>query len=644
MKSYTWLQSNGKTNYTNSDASWHFQTTATSGSRGSSGKRSRYQLLRVVLTVAIFAVPTASTVAQEDIQDRALAILEKSCAECHRRDGSTFSGVELNDNLDQLVQEGLVVAGDSESSRLIQVIENGEMPPPLSPPHITPPKGKDIALLRQWIDGLTSDTAERLQENHELARNTESSPSDRLVYTAEESLPSMSELMIRVESYLRTKPVERQRFLRFFLFRNIAQLAENRGGERDDALNTAHIALVKALNSLSWNSEPANIEVVPNTAGLMLSVDLESLQDRSGESWSEVKEWQTILKAYPYGYLLDEPAFQAIRDLTRSGMPVVRADWLITTALQPPLYHDLLQIPDDVKELETFLGLNVEKNILTGKVARSGFNHSKVSPHANRLIERHAIRDGYYWKSYDFLDTSDPENNKSNIIRFPLGPIFAGNPFTDLAFLHDGGEIIFSLPNGLQGYMLVNRDGKRIDAGPEELVYDFNQVSGTPLIVNGLSCINCHSEGMINAPRDEVLENAELSGEVRKFLEKMHQPGVEEFLSRDREKFLFALRDILEPWQPDSMEVGKLEPVGQIAKQYKVSPLRLREVSAELGISDERLKGVVEFNPNVQQLGLKVLLGGGVIKRDDWQKPVLGKTKFQRLIRELNLGTPWKQL
>jgi hypothetical protein len=124
----------------------------------------------------------------------------------------------------------------------------------------------------------------------------------------------------------------------------------------------------------------------------------------------------------------------------------------------------------------------------------------------------------------------------------------------------------------------------------------------------------------------------------------MHQPGVEEFLSRDREKFLFALRDILEPWQPDSMEVGKLEPVGQIAKQYKVSPLRLREVSAELGISDERLKGVVEFNPNVQQLGLKVLLGGGVIKRDDWQKPVLGKTKFQRLIRELNLGTPWKQL
>jgi serine/threonine-protein kinase len=590
-----------------------------------------------------FAVPAATAIAQQDTQAKALAILEKSCAECHRQDASTFSGVEIQDNLEQLLEAQLIVAGDSRNSRLIQVIEKGEMPPPLSPPHIVPPNPKEVTILRQWIDGLNNNDAELRKSNEDIGENTESSPSDRVIYTAEESLLSMSELMNRMESYLRTKPIKSQRSLRFFLFRNIVQLAENREGDRDNALRTAHIALVKALNSLSWNSEPANIEIVPNTAGLVLSVDLESLHDRAGNAWSEVKEWQTILKAYPYGYLLNEPAFEAIQDLTRSGMPVVRADWLITTALQPPLYHDLLQIPENVKELETFLGINVEKNILAGKVVRSGFNHSKVSPHANRLIERHATRDGYYWKSYDFLDTSDPENNKSNIIRFPLGPIFEGNPFTDLAFLHDGGEIIFSLPNGLQGYMLVKRDGTRIDAGPEELVYDFNQVSGTPLIVNGLSCINCHSEGMINAPRDEVLNNSVLAGEVQKFLEKMHQPGVEEFLSRDRKKFLFALRDILEPWQPDSMEVGKLEPVGQIAKQYKVLPLRLREVSAELGVSDERLKGAVEFNPNIQQLGLKVLLSGGVIKRDDWQKPVLGKTKFQRLIGELDLGTPWNQ-
>ena len=60
------------------------------------------------------------------------------------------------------------------------------------------------------------------------------------------------------------------------------------------------------------------------------------------------------------------------------------------------------------------------------------------------------------------------------------------------AFEHDGGEIIYALPNGLQAYMLVDGKDARIDAGPLDVVQDRNQHSGNPTIVNGISCMGCH--------------------------------------------------------------------------------------------------------------------------------------------------------
>ena len=52
------------------------------------------------------------------------------------------------------------------------------------------------------------------------------------------------------------------------------------------------------------------------------------------------------------------------------------------------------------------------------------------------------------------------------MFRFPLGPVFADHPFPGEAFEHAGGEIIFNLANGLQGFLLVDAGGNRIDTGP----------------------------------------------------------------------------------------------------------------------------------------------------------------------------------
>ena len=63
-----------------------------------------------------------------------------------------------------------------------------------------------------------------------------------------------------------------------------------------------------------------------------------------------------------------------------------------------------------------------------------------------------------------------------------------------LNFTHDGGEVIFNLPNGLQGYYLVNSSGFRLDEAPVNIVS--NPAASDPTVRNGISCIGCHTEGM----------------------------------------------------------------------------------------------------------------------------------------------------
>ena len=144
------------------------------------------------------------------------------------------------------------------------------------------------------------------------------------------------------------------------------------------------------------------------------------------------------------------------------------------------MYHELLSLPSTVQELEAELNVDVFDNLLNApgvRVWRAGFNNSGVSNH-NRVVERHTSQHGAYWKSYDFAGSVGTQN----IFVHPLD------------FTHDGGEIIFNLPNGLQGYYLVDGNGLRLDEAPISIVS--NPAASDPTVRNGISCIGCHTEGM----------------------------------------------------------------------------------------------------------------------------------------------------
>jgi hypothetical protein len=60
--------------------------------------------------------------------------------------------------------------------------------------------------------------------------------------------------------------------------------------------------------------------------------------------------------------------------------------------------------------------------------------------------------------------------------------------------------VIFTLPNGLQGYMLVNAAGARIDAAPLAIVRDPRRRDA--VVETGISCFGCHGSLGILRPRE----------------------------------------------------------------------------------------------------------------------------------------------
>ena len=203
--------------------------------------------------------------------------------------------------------------------------------------------------------------------------------------------------------------------------------------------------------------------------------------------WDRNDAWTQIETAYPYHISFDAPTQTALKQQlgrlqteTNSNIPSVHVDWFLAQGSLPPLYHDLLSLPLTDGELETRLGIDVDGNLRNApgvRVWRAGFNNSGVSNN-NRMVERHASQHGAYWKSYDFAGSVGTQN----IFNHPLD------------FTHDGGEVIFNLPNGLQAYYITNAFGARLDAAPINIVS--NPAASDPTVRNGLSCFGCHTEGM----------------------------------------------------------------------------------------------------------------------------------------------------
>ena len=113
-------------------------------------------------------------------------------------------------------------------------------------------------------------------------------------------------------------------------------------------------------------------------------------------------------------------------------------------------------LPRTFQALAHEQGVDVEGNIKKFLAQRSGFQKSGVSQN-NRLIERHpraAATSG--------RPTTSPATRRARACSSSR----SGRAAKD-GFEHDGGETIFSLPNGFQGYYLNEAKGDSARQGPD---------------------------------------------------------------------------------------------------------------------------------------------------------------------------------
>lgn len=530
------------------------------------------------------------------LESDADAFIGQYCRNCHGPGQNAVGSFPAGSLSSIAADAAFVTPGDPDSSRLMKSIVSGRMP--LG----SQPSPAEVARLGEWITALGEKPAAAAAPSGPPPRGRKMVERANMVQVALADLTKLDEL---------DRP-----FIRYFSYRteyNGVHPCETKEVFKK-RLDLFTAGFNKMLNSVSSGPRVVVPDEVDQAGNLIVRVDIRDL------GWEDY-QWDVLVEAYPYGVDPNsDPTLTALTNETQSVLPIMRADWFMANSSKPAIYHALLDLPLNIKVLEQRLGIDVEKNINRGDVARAAFDKgaSGVSAH-NRMVERHDLpQGGYYWKSYDFAGSFDSQSLREH----PHGPPENAPLAVGLeSFEHDGGEMIFSLPNGLQGYYLSDAKGNRIDEGPEKIVsYQQRPKDKAPTIINGRSCLDCHADGILtklDAMREHIKTTNKFDFDQQKFLLKMYieQAEMDELYDRDRNKFVDSLeamkatevtatgtkRSIVAP--------GNKEIVTWYADEYE-SNLNIDEFAAEFDMEPEEFKGAVRriSDLQVQQLAMQKLL------------------------------------
>lgn len=300
----------------------------------------------------------------------------------------------------------------------------------------------------------------------------------------------------------------------------------------------------------------------------------------------------------------------------------VEVTQLAYTLSRPDVYNAVMQIPFFGDQLQRELGLDISQG-------RDSFDFAVVDDAITldkRIMWRGQARDGYFWQSTDIFNPDNPFQNVEFSITdtdpsvtedlhteqaftrsrdvFPfyedpipnfINPRRLRSLDDDFSFIESvpanrfepngeqasAQELIFALPNGLQGYAIYGgTDQRRTDAftfivvDPRRGQNVSTREARSLRLLNGASCMSCHESGMKSAPNDlrEKLENNELSfswvnnAEVVSKVRQLYPTTQElnKILSADRAQFMTAMDTIKSELLHDSSLALTEEPLGYL--------------------------------------------------------------------------------
>ncbi|MCA9049452.1 MAG: hypothetical protein KDA89_12035 [Planctomycetaceae bacterium] len=553
--------------------------------------------------------------ASQDLAAEVKRIFRTRCFECHG-DTRREADIHILERESYVGPDAAVVPGSVDGSVLYDFVasddEDYRMP---EAPRPALSKG-EIETVRSWIEAGAPEFP------RDVADPNSTSGTDSPATAAQTGLDYV---LKRILQHVDSQPREDRRFLRYFSSNHLLS-----SGVTAEELKENEQALAKAVNHLSWQPEIVRPEVVDEGIRTIFVIDIRRLgwhesvfsgtDDESGRTASATDLFDLILLEYPYGLVPEHSdTFVQLHEryIEPAGLirpvPYVRIDWLISVATQSPLYEDILQLPHDLADLETTIGVNSERNLQSFIARRAGMTLSGVSRN-NRVVERHPARYGAYWKSFDFQTSKGLQNMFADPIDFHFA----------------GGEMIWNLPNGLQAYLVTDNAGRRILEAPTAIVTD--KFAEDRIVRNGMACMRCHERGMKRFADNVRPAFESVSGSAgldQLAILRLYAPRDEmnELLDKDEERFLKAMEQALG-------EPQRGEPLVPTSRKFLDAPLTMTQAAAELGLQNSSGLQPIFRLPQFTRLGLAGLSSGGVIRRDTWED------YFDRVARQLGTGVP----
>lgn len=514
------------------------------------------------------------------VRGAAQNILAANCGQCHGpalNESEALAGMNYIDDMDRLARTGKVVPLSATRSRIVQRMLRGEMPPANSGlPRIT---RADITMVSDFIDNprFWPAAAPAIRD---------CSDSGQLV--------SFDELFREVRADLARADEDDAPFYRYVSFTN-----RYTAGICGEALDGDRQALIKMLNMLSVRASIRQPEPI-NRNKTLYRVDLRDFDwDRSiavdGQRFDDV--WEAIAAKNPYALpFVGDDADEAVAD-SETEFPVMFADQMLDVAVIGNVYYGIIGV-DPSQSLAEFvaneLGIDVRENLEAEDAMRAGTTRSRIS-RQDRVVERHdlGVRSGVFWQSFDFAD----ESNES-IFEDPFG------------FSPGGTEAIFTLPNGMLGFIIADENDNIVE--DSDILLDTSQNNFRA--VTAVSCSNCHAGGFIPVV-DEVAAvaraNARSIGLTRKQIDQLESIYV------SPERFARQVREDSEAFYERALQLAELpvqggDPVAKLFLRFDAD-LRLADAAGDLGLTPAELENnLVLLDP------VFTVLRRGTLDRDDF--------------------------
>jgi len=530
--------------------------------------------------------PSSGGSAQALAKAAAENILQSNCGGCHGSQltpATARAGMNYIDNIDQLVANQKIIPLNAAGSRVIERMRNGQMPPADS--GLPKVSDQEINIVADYID------------------NAQFWPG---VAPASDVCPdqvfSFDDLYAKVSQDLLLQDNNDALTTRYISLTN----RFTAGVCANTTLDAERNAMFKLVNMLSDQASIRQPEPV-NSEATLYRIDLGdygwdepvTVLNADGSTTDFTDKWEAIIANNQYAIPFQgDDADSAVAE-SGTTVPVMFSDSLLDAASIGNLYYALIGV-DAQDTLDNFilntLGIDVVQNLADSEQIRAGTTKSRIS-RQDRVIERDEInnRQGVLWQAFDFL----ANDANQSIFDDPFG------------FAEGGTEAMFSLNNGLLGFIIADADS--VIKEDSDILLDTNQNNFRA--VTSISCSNCHAQGFIPV-KDEVapiaLANAIQSGLNKDEVQQLEDvyPSAAVFattVENDSNDFKARLSQAKVP-----TEGG--DPVSQTFFRFDAR-IHLNDAAGDLGVT----KAVLDHNITILDPALGVLSGDvGQMDRDDF--------------------------